>query len=76
MKKVTITYDTPLDALLAISRRLGQYENKYRMESEDFFYDYNMGKTSDDADFIEWAGYYKHYLGLRREIDQKFREVA
>ena len=76
MKKVRITYDTPLDALLAISRRLGKYESKYRMESEEFFHDYSMGKTSDDADFVEWAGYYKHYMALRRELAQQLREVA
>ena len=76
MKKVTITYDTPLDALLAIAKRLGQYENKYGMDTEEFFYDFNKGKTSDDEDYIEWAGYYKHYLGLWREVTEQLKDAA
>lgn len=71
MVKKRITYASPLDALLAIAKRLGKYENKYGIDTEEFFYDYNQGKTSDDEDFIEWAGYYKHYLGLRREITEQ-----
>lgn len=46
------------------------------MDTEEFFYDYNKGKTSDDEDFIEWAGYYKHYLGLRREVTEKLEDAA
>lgn len=75
MKKVTITYDTPLDALLAISRRLGQYENMYRMESEEFYFRYRMGKLPDDIDYIEWSGDYQHYLELRREVEKKFKDA-
>ena len=76
MVKERITYASPLDALLAIAKRLGKYENKYGMDTEDFFYDYNKGRTSDDEDFIEWAGYYKHYLGLRREITDQLKDAA
>ena len=36
MKKKRIEYDSPIDALVAISKRLNTFENLYRMESEDF----------------------------------------
>ena len=49
MKKQTIRYTTPLDALIAIAKRLGQYENRYKMESEEFFYQYGMGKLPETS---------------------------
>ena len=76
MKKQTIRYTTPLDALIAIAKRLGQYENRYKMESEEFFYQYGMGKLPEDIEFTEWAGDYQHYLGLRREVADHLQDVA
>ena len=37
MKRHRIEYDSPLDALVAISKRLSVYESRYHMESEHFF---------------------------------------
>ena len=76
MKKVTITYDTPLDALLAITKRMALNESKYRMDSEEFFYLYQKGEMGDDADVMEWATDYQDYLNLRMEIADRLRNVA
>ena len=76
MKKVVITYDTPLDALLAMARQLGQFENMYRMDSDEFYYRYRMGKLPEDIDYTEWSGCYQHYLGLRREVEEQIKSVA
>ena len=76
LKKVTITYDTPLDALLAIAKRLGQYENKYRMDTEEFYWQYRTGELDCEMDFTEWSGYYQHFLGLRSEIAEQLKDVA
>ena len=32
MVKQRIEYDSPLDALIAITKQLGEYENRYRMK--------------------------------------------
>lgn len=55
MRKQTIQYTTPLDALIAITKRLSLVEQAQNMISEAFFYQYSQGKMPDDALFIEWA---------------------
>ena len=76
MRKETIQYTTPLDALVAITKRLGLKEGKYHIESEEFYHRYQMGEMGDDAHFIEWARDYQDYLNLRREIADQLQDVA
>ena len=76
MRKQTIQYTSPLDALIAITKRLGLRENQYRIESEEFFYLYRKGEMGDDADIMEWASDYQDYLNLRQEIASRLRDVA
>ncbi|ACK73962.1 conserved hypothetical protein (plasmid) [Gloeothece citriformis PCC 7424] len=76
MCKQTIQYTTSLDALIAVTKRLSLYENQHKMDSEDFYNQYNQGILSDDAIFIEWANDYRHYLALRQELEQKLKYVA
>ena len=66
MRKQTIQYTSPLDALVAITKRLGLREDKYRIESEEFFFRYQKGEMGDDVDVMEWATDYQDYLNLRR----------
>ena len=53
MRKRRIEYDSPVDALIAIAKRLSIYENQYQLESEDFFNKYSQGQMGDEADFIQ-----------------------
>ena len=76
MRKQTIQYSTPLDALIAITKRLGLKEGKYHIESEEFYHRYQMGEMGDAADFMEWARDYRDYLNLRQEITDQLRDVA
>ena len=76
MRKQTIQYTSSLDALVAVAKRLSVYENKQKIDSEDFFYQYNQGTLPDDALFIEWANDYRHYLVLRQEIEQRLNYAA
>lgn len=76
MRKQTIEYTSPLDALVAVTKRLSIYENQQKMDSEEFFHQYNQGKLSDDALFIEWANDYRHYLSLRQELEQRLKYAA
>ena len=76
MRKQTIQYTTPLDALIAITKRLGLKEGKYNIESEEFYYRYQKGEMGDEAHIMEWATDYQDHLSLRREIADRLRDVA
>jgi hypothetical protein len=76
MRKQTIHYTSPLDALITVAKRLSLYENQQRMDSETFFDQYSRGQLSDDILFVEWANDYRHYLALRRELEQRLHDVA
>ena len=64
MRKQTIQYTSSLDALIAVAKRLSVYENQHKMDSEDFYNEYNQGILSDDIMFIEWANDYRHLSSL------------
>lgn len=76
MRKERVQYTSPLDALIAVAKRLSLYENQQNMKSEDFFDRYSKGQLSDEAVFIEWANDYRHYLGLRRDLEKQLQNVA
>jgi len=76
MRKQIIEYTSPLDALVALAKQLNTYEIKYQMDSAEFFSQYSQGQTSDDEDFVEWAGSYQHYLALRQELESRLKNVA
>ena len=76
MRKQTIEYTSPLDALVVVTKRLITYESQQQMDSEEFFDRYNRGKLSDDTVFVEWANDYCHYLELRRKLEKSLRDVA
>ena len=76
MRKRVTEYDTSLDALVAITKRLSSFENRFKMSSEDFFDQYSKGKMEDDTDFVEWSNDYQHYLDIRFNIEKKLKNVA
>jgi len=76
MKKKKIEYNSRVDALVAVSKRLSTYEGRYQMESEEFFNRFAKGQTEDSEDFIEWANDYQHYLAIRQEVDTQLRHAG
>ncbi|MDQ2096693.1 MAG: hypothetical protein QQW96_03485 [Tychonema bourrellyi B0820] len=76
MRKQTIQYTSPLDALVAVAKRLSLYEKQQKIDSEEFFNQYNQGLLSDDALFVEWANDYRHYLVLHQELAQRLNYAA
>ncbi len=76
MQKQTIQYTSPLDALVTVAKRLSLYEHQQHMDSETFFAQYSRGQLSDDIVFVEWANDYRHYLALRRDVEQRLHDVA
>lgn len=69
MWKQRIEYDSPVDALMAIAKRLSIFETRYRMTSEEFFDKFSKGQLEDSEDFVEWANDYQHYVTIRLEIE-------
>lgn len=76
MLKQTIQYTSALDALVAVAKRLSLLEKQYRMDSEEFFHQYSQGRLGDDAEYVEWANDYRHYLYLRQLLDSKLKNAA
>ena len=76
MRRIRIEYDSPLDALVAIAKRLNAFESLYKMESEEFFGKYEKGESEDTEDFVEWANDYQHYISIRRDLEIKLQHVA
>lgn len=76
MKKQRIEFDSPVDAIISIAKRLCVYEFRYNMTSEDFSESYFKGSLEDTADFTEWANAYQHFLSLRLDIEGQLRHVA
>jgi hypothetical protein len=76
MRKQRIEYDSPVDALVAIAKRLSVYEGRYEMTSEEFFNKFSKGQSEDSEDFVEWANDYQHYMALRRELEAQVHRVA
>jgi len=61
MQKRRIEYDSPVDALIAITKRLTGYESRY---ATDFFDKYGRGLMEDTADFVDWSNDYQHYMAI------------
>ncbi|MBU2572311.1 MAG: hypothetical protein KJ725_20220 [Gammaproteobacteria bacterium] len=76
MRKQTIQYSSPLDALIEIAKRLSIRASQHHTDSEEFFYRYSQRKMPDDAELVEWVNDYRHYLHLHQELDVKLKHVA
>ena len=76
MRKQINKYDSPVDALIAVTKRLSIFEDRYRMATEDFFDKFSKGQMEDSIDFIEWSNDYQHYLAIRLEIEKQIQHVA
>jgi hypothetical protein len=76
MKKERIVYTSPLDALIAVSKQLSLFENRFQMASEGFMHSYQQGQLTDSADFVEWANAYQHYTALHYQLERQLRAAA
>jgi len=76
MRKQRDEYDSPLDALITLAKRLSVNENRYQMSSEDFFDRFSKGLLEDSIDFIEWSNDYQNYMAVRFDIERHLQNVA
>jgi hypothetical protein len=49
---------------------LREFENKYGMDSADFYQRFEAGQLGDAMDFFEWAGLYELRLDLLKKIQR------
>lgn len=76
MRKSRAEYDSAVDALVSVSKRLSVYEERHGMESEEFYDRFAKGKADDSEDSIEWVNDYRHYLALRQDIETQLRHAG
>jgi len=76
MKKQVITYDSPVDALIALSKRLNTYETQFQMPSEVFVDKFNKGDLDDRIDLIEWANDYEIFYEIKMKLENALDHVA
>ena len=65
MTKTRITYAPPIDALLALAKRLGTREQAHGFSSDIFLDQHQKGELEDSAEFFEWASDYKDFMELK-----------
>jgi hypothetical protein len=76
MRKERISYSSPLDALVEVTRRLSIHELREHMDSVEFFHRWSQGQLTDEAEHVEWANDYRHYLVLRQDLEERLKHVA
>ena len=69
MQKKTITYLSPVDSLVELTKRLSLKEKQYGVSSEDFYYQFKSGQMEDSIEFIEWANDYQNFITLKVELE-------
>ena len=76
MRKNSVIFTSPLDALVSVSKQLSLYENQRGMDSETLFDRYQKGLVGDEAISIEWANAYQHYVALHQQLESQLRVAA
>ena len=54
--------------LKTLENDLKVFEKKYKIDANQFFKDFEMGKLGDSIDFVEWSSLYKIY---QRIVERK-----
>jgi len=76
MQKHQIVYDSPIDTIVALAKRLSLYEESYGLSSEDFYDRFSKGLMEDSLDFVEWSNDYQNFLVLRFELEERLSHAA
>jgi hypothetical protein len=76
MIRKRIEYDTLIDSLVTLSKRLSLLEEKYHLSSEVFFNKFSGGEMEDTSEFVEWANDYRHFLAIRIDLAKDLKRVA
>ncbi|MEW6754548.1 MAG: hypothetical protein AB1505_26730 [Candidatus Latescibacterota bacterium] len=69
------TFTSPLEALLALTRSLAAFEQRFGLSTAEFYARYQVGALGDDRDIMEWAADYQHYQALKAQLESKLESV-
>jgi hypothetical protein len=75
-QKQRITYDSALDAIVAVAKQLSLYENRHNISSENFYHRFTNGQMGDTVEFIEWSNAYQHFISLRSILEKQICHAA
>ena len=53
------------------NRELHEFEDRFEVDSETLYHDFQNGRRGDKLDFFEWAGLYE----LRQDLLQKIQRL-
>lgn len=70
-KLLDITLSQHRRSLERYEHDLGEFENRYNMDTDTFYNRFEAGEVGDAMDFFEWAGLYK----LRQDLIDKIRHL-
>lgn len=76
MRKTRITYATPIEALIALAKRLSAREQAHGFSSDIFLERYQEGELEDSAEFFEWASDYKDFIELKSRLEKRLHHAA
>ncbi len=69
-KLLDVTLSQHRRRLIQYQSDLGEFETRYRMDSDSFYKRFEAGELGDSMDFFEWAGIYKLRLDLLEKIQR------
>ena len=72
MNGSTMTLGDILQSLHALEGQLRQFEERYRLRSDDFYRLVQEGRLEQSADFIEWLGLYE----IKCKREQHYRRLT
>ena len=55
--------------LKTLENDLKVFEKKYKMDTNQFFKDFEAGKLGDSIDFVEWSSIYKIYQRISERMN-------
>ena len=76
MRKKRIEYNSPVEALVAVTKRLQSFEDRYNLTSENFYDKFTKGQLDDSIDFTEWSNDYHHFLSIKLKLEGLLQNVA
>jgi hypothetical protein len=67
---------SPVDALIATVERLTRYEEKFGMDTPEFYTKFMQGEMGDAKDYIAWAGTYEIFLRQKKRLEVTLMNAA
>jgi len=63
---------TPMDDFIQLVRDLTLLEQRYGLDSAEFYEQYRRGEMGDDVEIMRWASKFEIYQEMKGELDDVF----